>query len=209
MTGFMETAVRENAFVLIVCTPGYRARSDRRQGGVGYEGDIMTAEVFAHANHRKFIPILREGDWRQAAPSWLSGKVHLDFRGDTYLSDSYERLLRTLHGAAESPPPVGARPDFASTTAVYPPVVRDEKSVISTEASDQSPTTSNTSLLGGTFKDIEVCITSPVDGGKGLLIALTNHRPTNLAELRLKATDARSFDQRTSRFRDSFGSASE
>jgi hypothetical protein len=41
---FMESAVRDNDFVLIVCTPRYRTRSNDRRGGVGYEGNIMTAE---------------------------------------------------------------------------------------------------------------------------------------------------------------------
>jgi hypothetical protein len=117
LTQFMETAIRENDFVLIVCTPGYRVRSDERQGGVGYEGDIMTAEVYARANHRKFIPLHREGEWLDAAPSWLRGKFYLDFRGDPYPPDSYTRLLKTLHGAVEALPTVGPRPDFASTTA--------------------------------------------------------------------------------------------
>jgi hypothetical protein len=50
---FMETAVRENEFVLIVCTPRYKEKSDKRLGGVGYEGDIMTGEVFTTKNRRK------------------------------------------------------------------------------------------------------------------------------------------------------------
>ena len=115
LTKFMETAVRENDFVLIVCTPGYRIRSDKRQSGVGYEGDIMTAEIYAKANHHKFIPLLWAGEWHEAAPSWLSGKVYFDFRGDQYSSKSYGGLLRTLHGAVEEPPPVGQRPDFGSS----------------------------------------------------------------------------------------------
>src|SRR3954466_20384 len=56
---FMETAIRENDFVLLICTPNYKAKADGRKGGVGYEGDIMTAEVFGKGNHRKYIPILR------------------------------------------------------------------------------------------------------------------------------------------------------
>jgi hypothetical protein len=60
---FMERAVRENDFMLIVCTPRYKARADGRVGGVGYEGDIMTAEVLSERRQRKFIPVLRRGDW--------------------------------------------------------------------------------------------------------------------------------------------------
>src|SRR5689334_21959276 len=56
LTVFMERAVRTNDFVLIVCTPKYKIKSDARQGGVGYEGNIITGEVFTKANHRKFIP---------------------------------------------------------------------------------------------------------------------------------------------------------
>jgi TIR domain len=32
---FMERAIRESDFVLIICTPGYKRRADSRQGGVG------------------------------------------------------------------------------------------------------------------------------------------------------------------------------
>ena len=56
LPAFMEKEIRENDYVLIICTPNYRLKSDERQGGVGYEGDIMTAEVHTQGNHRKFIP---------------------------------------------------------------------------------------------------------------------------------------------------------
>ena len=50
---FMETAVRENDYVIAICTRRYRERSDNRTGGVGYEGDIITGEVSTNRNHRK------------------------------------------------------------------------------------------------------------------------------------------------------------
>jgi len=111
---FMERAVRENDFVIAVCTPGYKSRSDVRAGGVGYEGDIMTAEVFTGANQRKFIPVLRSGIWNDAAPSWLLGRVYIDLTGDPYSEFRYEELLRALHGAREEAPPIGPRPDFGA-----------------------------------------------------------------------------------------------
>jgi hypothetical protein len=107
---FMETSVRENQFVLIVCTRKYKLRSDSRQGGVGYEGDIMTAEVFAGKDPRKFIPVLRAGDWMSASPSWLLGKYGLDLRGDPNSEEQYQDLLSTLHGTREQAPPIGPRP---------------------------------------------------------------------------------------------------
>lgn len=101
---FMERSVRENNFALIVCTPRYKGKSDGRIGGVGYEGDIMTAEVFAKRNHEKFIPLLRTGGWDDAAPSWLSGKHYVDLRGEPYREDEYLKLLNTLHGRNQVPP---------------------------------------------------------------------------------------------------------
>src|SRR5271165_1432616 len=86
---FMESAVRESDYVLIVCTPSYKHKSDHRQGGVGYEGDVMTGEVFVSGNRRKFIPLLRKGAWENAAPSWLLGTYYVDFSNDAHFQTSY------------------------------------------------------------------------------------------------------------------------
>src|SRR5436309_10255274 len=42
---FMEQAIRSSDFVLVICTPKYKVRSDSRLGGVGFEGNIITAEL--------------------------------------------------------------------------------------------------------------------------------------------------------------------
>jgi len=109
---FMERAVRENDFVIAVCTPRFKERSDGRGGGVGYEGDIMTAYAFTGGDKRKFIPVLRRGSWIEAAPTWLLGRAKIDLSGDPYSDSEYEELLRTLHGAREEAPPIGHRPNF-------------------------------------------------------------------------------------------------
>ncbi len=107
LPGFMESAVRESQFVLIVCTPNYKARSEEREGGVGYEGDVLTAEMMTDRNNRKFIPVLRSNTWKNAAPSWLSGKVYSDLSNDQYSEQNYQDLVRTLLGMREPPPPIG------------------------------------------------------------------------------------------------------
>ncbi len=105
---FMEKAVRDSDSVLIVCTPRYKERSDGRVGGVGYEGDIMTAQVFNERNSRKFKPILRFGEWSTASPSWLAGALHVDLRGDPYPDRQYQYLLDTLLDRLPTAPPVKA-----------------------------------------------------------------------------------------------------
>jgi hypothetical protein len=106
----MEHSLRENDFVLVVCTPEYKRKSDGRIGGVGYEGHIMTAELFTARNNRKFIPILRHGKWVEAAPSWLQGKYYIDLHGAERFEVGYQDLLATLHGQRMKAPPLGKPP---------------------------------------------------------------------------------------------------
>ena len=109
---FMERAVRDNQYVLVVCTPRYKVKSDSRTGGAGYEGDIMTAELFADRPSRKFIPVLRLGDEPTAVPSWLRGRYYIDLTktfGDQAFETGYQDLVTTLHGERETAPAVQPR----------------------------------------------------------------------------------------------------
>lgn len=108
LTEFMEREIRQNSHVVIICTPNYKKRSDGRLGGVGYEGDIMTAEVFNQGNHRKFIPVLARGNWKtNAAPSWLAGKLYIDLSTPEKLAKNYSDLFATLAGTRSAAPPLG------------------------------------------------------------------------------------------------------
>ena len=107
LTEFMEREIRENDYVLIVCTPSYRLKSDERRGGVGYEGNIMTAEVLTKGNHRKFIPVLARGTWKEAAPSWLRGKYHVDLSSPEEHERNYPDLVSTILGTRSVAPPLG------------------------------------------------------------------------------------------------------
>jgi hypothetical protein len=107
---FMEREIRSNDYVLIVCTPKYKEKSDKRSGGVGYEGDIMTGEVFTTQNHRKFIPVLAKGSWSESAASWLSGKRYIDLSDDARYAPGYEELRKTICGTYAQPPPLGPPP---------------------------------------------------------------------------------------------------
>lgn len=121
---FMETAVRESDYVLVVCTRRYKERSDNRTGGVGYEGDVMSAEVMNTRNQRKFIPILRSDVWNEAAPSWLAGKYYVDLSANPYSETNFNDLTSTLLGTRPKAPPVTTRtssaPSPAASAAVVP-----------------------------------------------------------------------------------------
>ncbi len=101
LAAFMEKSVRTSDFVLIVCTPTYREKSDNRTGGVGYEGDIMTAEVSTGTDRRKFIPLLRSESWKAAAPSWLKGTYYVDLRDAPNSDKNYSELLEPISNSPE------------------------------------------------------------------------------------------------------------
>jgi hypothetical protein len=123
LTAFMETNVRESDFVLIVCTPRYKERSDSRTGGVGYEGHIITAEILSGVDERKFLPLLRYGKWSEAAPSWLLGKYYLDLRGSPYTEEIYEKLVATLHDLLPHAPLVTTQGDGSTADRLSPEAV--------------------------------------------------------------------------------------
>jgi len=104
---FMETEIRENDYILIICTPKYKIKSDERQGGVGYEGDVMTSEVLNKGNHRKFIPILALGSWSDSAPSWLYGKYYVNMSNGEQYASGYNDILSTMYGSRPKAPPLG------------------------------------------------------------------------------------------------------
>lgn len=110
---FMEQAVSDSDFVVVVCTPTYAERANKRQGGVGYESMVITSELAEHILTNKFIPVLRKGAWDSSLPLYLKSRMGVNFSDEPYREDEYEKLLRVLHGEPIQPPPLGTRPIFS------------------------------------------------------------------------------------------------
>ncbi|MBI4331648.1 MAG: toll/interleukin-1 receptor domain-containing protein [Chloroflexi bacterium] len=112
MTLFMESQIRESDFVILVCTPTYAEKSNIPRGGVGYEKNIISAEMLQSQNLRpKFIPLLRKGDFQTALPSYLGSKHCIDFRESRDQAESLDELLKAIHEVPPaSKPPLGSNP---------------------------------------------------------------------------------------------------
>ena len=106
---FMEEGVRDHERVLVICTPEYKRKADKRLGGVGYETRQITAEVLNGSTKRKIIPVLRKGTWTEALPSYLQGINGIDLRvGDKARYEQQYRILQeNLSGRRKKAPPVG------------------------------------------------------------------------------------------------------
>lgn len=109
---FMETI---NSFesVVIICTPAYQDKSNKRVEGVGYESNIITTAMAEQTgDKKKYIPVLRSGTRETSLPRWLRHALSVDLRGDPYSDGEYKKLLRTLHRRKARAPRLGPIPTF-------------------------------------------------------------------------------------------------
>jgi hypothetical protein len=111
---FMEQAIAQSDFLVIICTENYATKANTRAGGVGYESLVITGEVARDALTDKFIPVLRQGSFDKSLPIYLGSRLGVDLSGDPYSEDSYEDLIRQLHGEPIVAPPIGKKPDFST-----------------------------------------------------------------------------------------------
>lgn len=114
---FMEQSISNSDYVLIICTPTYKSKSDSRKGGVGYEGHIISAELLTQGNERKFIPVIRKGTATNSIPTFLSGKLGIDLSNTIHYENSYKDLLTTLYGVKRKPQ-IRTRPPYIPKSQV-------------------------------------------------------------------------------------------
>jgi tetratricopeptide (TPR) repeat protein len=104
---FMQQAIAKSDKVLMVCTPRYKRSADDGKGAAGYESNIIAAQIWLTADHRKFIAIVKEGNEQTAVPFGLQGKCHIFFNEETRFEAQYQVLLAAIKNDAV--PAVAAR----------------------------------------------------------------------------------------------------
>ncbi|WP_374054557.1 toll/interleukin-1 receptor domain-containing protein [Rossellomorea sp. FM04394] len=98
---YMEKAITESDYVLVVCSEGYKRKADGRLGGSGYEAKLMATSVSMNQHIKKFIPIYVGGDWNSVSPEFLKGNLYVDLNHDINSKKfelSYTDLLTTILG---------------------------------------------------------------------------------------------------------------
>ena len=105
---FMESSIRDSDYVIIICTEEYKRKANNREKGVGYESHIISAELYNNHNDRKFIPVIRQGDFNSALLTYLDGKLAIDLRGNPFNEDSYKDLIASIFKVKKKPK-VGVR----------------------------------------------------------------------------------------------------
>ena len=113
---FMEKGVRDCGRVLLVCSSEYVEKANAGKDGVGYEKMIVNVELVGDVGTKKFIPIIRNSDEMKTLPTFLGGRVYVDFDDDERFEDNFTLLLRELHSQELLPkPPIGQSPFSVSS----------------------------------------------------------------------------------------------
>lgn len=93
VTDFMEMISRSE-YVLFICTPKYKEKADLGKGGVKFEKNIITAELYERGNETKFIPVLFSGTWDESLPIWAKGKLGIDYTKED--DKEFDKLISHL-----------------------------------------------------------------------------------------------------------------
>ncbi len=111
LPSFMERGLSNSNRVLCICSDEYNSKADGLKGGVGYEKQIMTADMLTDLNRNWVIPVIRSVTSETKTPTFLKGRVYVSFEDDSKYESSYEELLRDLLDEPILPiPPIGENP---------------------------------------------------------------------------------------------------
>ncbi|MCJ7449526.1 MAG: toll/interleukin-1 receptor domain-containing protein [Bacteroidales bacterium] len=117
MTQFMEKSVNNSNKVLLIMTPNYKDKADNRTGGVGYEYSMITQELYLKQDNEKFIPIIRQGNYNESAPKFLSTLISHDMRNDSTFEKDFSELIKIIYDEPEiKRHPLGKKPTFVINT---------------------------------------------------------------------------------------------
>jgi hypothetical protein len=143
-TIWMADQIREADHILVIASPAYRTRAEGRAApddgrGVQWEASLIR-DAFYRDQRRldRFLPVVLPGQSRDGVPDFLTPHTTTVYTVEAFTPTGAEALLRLLtNQPAETPPPLGAVPSFAS-----------REHTLSTPTASTVPTTA-TPLAGG------------------------------------------------------------
>lgn len=117
LTYFVETSIKNADRIVIIFTPNYKLKAEKRAGGVGYEYSIMNSELYKNqTNNERIIPVLRDGNSTDSIPEFMQQYIHIDMRNDENYENSYIDLLREIYDEPEIiKPEIGTKRNIASS----------------------------------------------------------------------------------------------
>lgn len=98
MLHFMESAIPKADKVLIIFTPNYKLKAEKRQGGVGYEYSILNVALYNEmVNNTKYIPVLKAGTFQESVPAFMQQFIAVDMTDPNKFEDMFNNLLLSIY----------------------------------------------------------------------------------------------------------------
>ena len=93
VTLFIERGFKDSDKVLVICTDSYVSKANDGEDSIGYEPMIVTQKLVEDLGTNKFIPIIRQTEWEDKTPEFLSERVYIDFTDDEKFDEKFDELL--------------------------------------------------------------------------------------------------------------------
>lgn len=113
ITLFIESGLKDCDRVLVICTDTYVSKANTGEGGVGYERQIVTAELIRNLGTNKFIPVIRQASWEEKSPTFLATRIYIDLRDGSQFDTEFDKLLHELHQVPIIQKPLLGKSPFA------------------------------------------------------------------------------------------------
>jgi hypothetical protein len=116
---FMEKMISDAIVtkVIMILDKMYAEKADGRQGGVGTETQIISAEVYGKSDQNKFCAVLSEVDseGRPYLPIYYRSRIYVDLSNEDVYATNYDQLLRWIFNKPAYPKPsLGRPPSFVT-----------------------------------------------------------------------------------------------
>lgn len=114
MLHFMDEAIKQSDKVVMIFTPNYKLKAEKRQGGVGYEYSILNVDLYKTiASNNKYIPVLKEGTTETSIPDFIQQFIAIHMNDNYRFDEKINELLLAIYDKPQiEKPKLGKRPDF-------------------------------------------------------------------------------------------------
>ena len=137
---FVENSIKRSDRIIIVLTPEYKNKAEKRLGGVGHEYSLINNTLLNDiTNNEIIIPILKNGESNSSIPSFLQQFIYQDFRDESKFDKYLESLLREIYKEPLiSAIPLGKKPSFPSLDETFGHKIKILKSHIVIDIKDRA-----------------------------------------------------------------------
>lgn len=98
---FMERVIVSSDIVLLILTENYKNKAENRQGGAGYEYNVINTNLYeCLLTNEKYFPVLRSGSYETSVPLFLKEITYIDLRDGKSYNQNLKQLLSLI---SESP----------------------------------------------------------------------------------------------------------